>query len=132
MAGGDLRALVPAGSDQHQRDAHGCRWKPVTASIQTPHIDWLTLSPELSLLAAAAICLLVAVLTPATWRRGLGAFFALAGFVTAGIFAGVVFHRSVTPSLEVGNAIVRDRLGVYGAFIVCGSGILAVFTSYAH
>jgi NADH-quinone oxidoreductase subunit N len=104
----------------------------VTASIQTPHIDWLTLSPELSLLAAAAICLLVAVLTPATWRRGLGAFFALAGFVTAGIFAGVVFHRSVTPSLEVGNAIVRDRLGVYGAFIVCGSGILAVFTSYAH
>jgi NADH-quinone oxidoreductase subunit N len=104
----------------------------VTASIQTPHIDWLTLSPELSLLAAAAICLLVAVLTPASWRRGLAAFFALAGFVTAGIFAGVVFHRSLTPTLEVGHAVVRDRLGMYGAFIVCGSGILALFASYSH
>ena len=104
----------------------------MTMTIQTPHVDWLTLSPELSLLAAAAVCLLVAVLARPWWRRGLGAFFALAGFVTAGIFAGVVFHRSLTPSLEVGNAIVRDRLGVYGAFIVCGSGILAVFTSYGH
>jgi NADH-quinone oxidoreductase subunit N len=104
----------------------------VTAAIQTPHVDWLALSPELSLLAAAAICLLIAVLAPAWSRRGAAAFLALAGFVTAGIFAGVVFDRSLTATLEVGNAISRDRLGAFGAFIVCGSGILAVFTSYAH
>jgi NADH-quinone oxidoreductase subunit N len=104
----------------------------VTAAIQTPHVDWLTLSPELSLLGAGAVCLLVAVLAPAGSRRGISAFVALAGFVTAGIFAGVVFDRTVHDALEVGNAISRDRLGAFGAFLVCGSGILAVFTSYSH
>ena len=72
------------------------------------------------------------MLVPAWARRGIAAFVALAGFVTAGIFAGVVFNRSATATLEVGNAIARDRLGMYGAIIVCGSGILAVFTAYSH
>jgi NADH-quinone oxidoreductase subunit N len=101
-------------------------------SIDTPHVDWLALSPELSLLAAGAVCLLVAVLVPAWARRGTAAFFALAGFVTAGVFAGIVFDRSPDAALEIGNAIVRDRLGAFAAFLVCGSGILAVFTSWSH
>jgi NADH-quinone oxidoreductase subunit N len=100
--------------------------------IQTPHVDWLTLSPELSLLAAGAVCLMLAVLVPGAWRRPLAAFFALAGFVTAGIFAGVVDDRSATAALEIGNAVSRDRLGALGAIIICGSGVLAVFVSYAH
>jgi NADH-quinone oxidoreductase subunit N len=100
--------------------------------IQTPHVDWLTLSPELSLLAAGAVCLMVAVLAPASWRRGLAAFFALAGFVTAGIFAGVVYDRSPQATLEVGTAVTRDRLGALTAIIICGSGVLAVFVAYAH
>ncbi len=100
--------------------------------IVTPHVDWLALSPELSLLGAAAICLLAAVLVPAWARRGTGAFVALAGFVTAGIFAGVVYDRSGSATLAVGNAIARDRLGALGAIIVCGSGVLAVFTAYSH
>jgi len=101
-------------------------------SVQTPHVDWLTLSPELSLLGAAAVCLMVAVLATPTWRRPLGAFFALVGFVTAGVFAGIVYDRSASDVLEIGNAITRDRLGAIGALIVCGSGLLAVFVSYAH
>jgi NADH-quinone oxidoreductase subunit N len=100
--------------------------------IQTPNVDWLTLSPELSLLAAAALCLMVAVLLPGPWRRPVGAFFAFAGFVTAGVFAGVVYDRSANAVLEVGNAITRDRLGALGAIIICGSGLLAVFVSYSH
>ena len=100
--------------------------------IQTPHVDWLTLSPELSLLGAAALCLMVAVLLPGPWRRPVGAFFAFAGFVTAGVFAGVVYGRSANAVLEVGNAITRDRLGALGAIIICGSGLIAVFVSYAH
>src|SRR5262249_56783078 len=100
--------------------------------IQTPHVDWLTLSPELSLLAAGAICLLVAVLAVPPWRKGISAFTALAGFVTAGIFAGVVYDRSPIPTYEIGNAIVRDRLGALGAIIVCGGGVLAVFVAYSH
>ena len=100
--------------------------------IQTPHVDWLTLSPELSLLAAGAVCLLVAVLAVPPWRKGISAFVTLAGFVTAGIFAGVVYNRSPVPVYEVGNAIVRDRLGALGAIIVCGGGVLAVFVAYGH
>ncbi|MFL6015002.1 MAG: hypothetical protein ACJ74P_12095, partial [Gaiellaceae bacterium] len=57
--------------------------------LDTPHVDWLALSPELSLLAAAGVCLLAAVLLPGWARRGTAAFVALAGFVTAGVFAGV-------------------------------------------
>ena len=101
-------------------------------SIETPQVDWLTLSPELSLLAAAAFCLMFAVLTPRSWRRGLGGFFALAGFVTAGVFAGVLYDRSPEASFEIGNAITRDRLGALGAIIICGAGVLAVFVSFAH
>ena len=101
-------------------------------TIQAPHVDWLTLSPELSLLAAAGVCLMTAVLAPAPWRRPIGAFFALAGFITAGVFAGVVYDRSANAVLEVGNAITRDRLGALGAIVICGSGLLAVFVSYSH
>ena len=32
--------------------------------INTPHVDWFLLSPELSLLGAGAVCLMVAVLAP--------------------------------------------------------------------
>ena len=58
----------------------------VAASITTPKVDWLALSPALALLAAAAICLLGAVLVPRSgppcflgsgrrlrFRRGRGA-----------------------------------------------------------
>ena len=44
--------------------------------LPTPHVDWLTLSPELSMLGAAAVCLMLAVLVPRPWRRPLSAFFA--------------------------------------------------------
>jgi NADH-quinone oxidoreductase subunit N len=100
--------------------------------IHTPHVDWLTLSPELSLLAAAAICLMIAVLVPASRRRELAAFFAFAGFVTGGVFAGVVYGRSAHAVLEVGNAVTRDRLGAFAAILVCGTGAIAVLVSYTH
>jgi NADH-quinone oxidoreductase subunit N len=100
--------------------------------IQTPHVDWFVLSPELSLLGAGAICLMLAVLVPAAWRRPLAALVAFAGFVTGGIFAGFVYAHSATPALEIGNAIVRDRLGAVVAVVVCGSGLLTVLVSYSE
>src|ERR1041384_1012937 len=100
--------------------------------IQAPHVDWLTLSPELALLAAGGVCLLAALTVIPQWRRGFSAFVALTGFVTAGVFAGVVYDRSAHGVLEIGNAITRDRLGALGAIVICGSGLLAVFVSYAH
>ena len=43
----------------------------LAASIATPKVDWLALSPALALLAAAAVCLLGAVLVPAGGTAGL-------------------------------------------------------------
>src|SRR6266849_9444866 len=103
-----------------------------TMTIQTPHVDWLTLSPELSMLGAAAICLMLAVLVPRAWRRPLSAFTTVAGFVTGGVFAGVVYGRSAHAALEIGNAIARDRLGALAAILVAGTGVLAVLVSYSE
>jgi NADH-quinone oxidoreductase subunit N len=100
--------------------------------IQTPHVDWFVLTPELSLLGAGAVCLLLAVLVPASWRKPLSAGVAFAGFLTGGIFAAFVFAQSAEPTLEIGNAIVRDRLGSLAAIIICGSGLLSVLVSYSE
>jgi NADH-quinone oxidoreductase subunit N len=104
----------------------------VIASIQTPHVDWLTLSPELSLLGAGALCLLFAVLVPERTRLPLSAFTAFAGFVTAGVFAAILYDRSANATLEIGNAIARDRLGALAAIFVCGTGVLSVLVAYEH
>ena len=102
------------------------------AAIQTPQVDWFTLSPVLAPLGAAALALFVAVLTPRRWRRPLGAFLAVAGFATGGVFAGFVFDRSPQPVLEIGNAIVRDRYAALGQLLVCAVGVVAVLVSYAE
>ena len=61
LAGVDQRAHVPEGPPRPCPH----RWHAVIlAAITTPHVDWLALSPALALLAAAAICLLGAVLVP--------------------------------------------------------------------
>jgi NADH-quinone oxidoreductase subunit N len=100
--------------------------------IHTPHVDWFLLSPELSLLSAGAVCLMLAVLVPAAWRKPLSAAVAFAGFLTGGIFAGFLYAHSSHAALEIGNAIVRDRLGSLAAIIVCGSGLLSVLVSYSE
>ena len=60
LAGIDQRAHVPEGRSDHVRAGDAV----ILAAITTPHVDWLALSPALALLAAAAICLLGAVLVP--------------------------------------------------------------------
>ena len=102
------------------------------AAIATPHVDWFALSPVLAPLGAAALALMIAVLTPRRWRRPLGAFLAFGGFITGGVLAGFVYDRSATSALEIGNAIVRDRYAALGQLIVCGVGVLAVFVSYSE
>jgi len=104
----------------------------VIAAIATPHVDWFALSPVLAPLGAAALALMIAVLTPRRWRRPLGAFLAFGGFITGGVLAGFVYDRSATSALEIGNAIVRDRYAALGQLIVCGVGVLAVFVSYSE
>ncbi len=102
----------------------------VAASIPTPKVDWLALSPALSLLAAAAICLLGAVLIPTTARRAFSAGVAGAGFVVAGVLAAVLFDRSPEQQLLIAESMTRDRLAALTQILVAGFGLLAVLVSW--
>ena len=100
------------------------------ASIETPNVDWLALSPALALLAAAAVCLLGAVLVPARGRRAFSATIAGAGFIVAGVLAAVVFDRSPEQTLLIAESMTRDRLAAFAQVLIAGFGVLAVLISW--
>ena len=102
----------------------------VAASIATPKVDWLALSPALALLAAATICLLGAVLVPAAARRSFSVTTAGAGFLAAGVLAAIVFDRSPEQQLLIAESMTRDRLAALAQIIVAGAGFLAVLVSF--
>ncbi len=100
--------------------------------IPTPEVDWLALSPTLALLGASFVALLAGVILPAWSRRGFTAFVAFAGFVTAGVFAGVVFDRSLEGEALIAESFTRDRLGALAAVIITGAGALTVLLSWGE
>ena len=102
----------------------------LATSIVTPKVDWLALSPALALLAAAAVCLLGAVLVPAAARRAFSVTFAGAGFVVAGVLAAVVFDRSPQQHLLIAESMTRDRLAALAQIIVAVAGLAAVLVSF--
>jgi hypothetical protein len=57
------------------------------------------------------------------------AFVVLAGFVTAGVLAAVVFDRRRGRSL-IAESFTRDRLGAFAAIILAGAGALTVLVSW--
>ena len=100
--------------------------------IPTPEVDWLALAPTLALLAASFVALLAGVILPAWARRGFTAFIAFAGFVTAAVFAGVVFDRSLQGQALIEESFTRDRLGAFTAIIIAGAGALTVLVSWGE
>ena len=102
----------------------------ILAAITTPHVDWLALSPALALLAAAAICLLGAVLVPYRARRIFSVVIAGAGFITSGALAVIVFDRSPQQTLLIAESMSRDRLAALTQVLVAGFGLAAVLVSW--
>ncbi len=100
------------------------------ASIPTPKVDWLALSPSLAMLGAAAICLLGAVIVPVVARRAFSAAVAGAGFVTAGVLAAFVLDRSPEQKLIIAESMTRDRLAALAQIVLAGGGVLAVLVSW--
>jgi NADH-quinone oxidoreductase subunit N len=100
--------------------------------ITTPKVDWLALSPTLALLGAAGVALLGSVLVPWWGRRGFTAFTAFAGFVTAGVFAAIVFDRTADGRSLIAESFTRDRLGALAAIVVAGAGALTVLVSWGE
>jgi NADH-quinone oxidoreductase subunit N len=99
--------------------------------IQTPTIDWAALSPELVLLAAAAISMLIAVLVPKWAEKATAAVVCALGFVGAFIASGVLFAHSADGHGVIADAIQRDRLAALAQMIIAGAGLLAVGVAYA-
>jgi NADH-quinone oxidoreductase subunit N len=100
--------------------------------IDTPSVDWLALSPVLALLAASGVALLGAVLVPSWMRRALGAFAVFAGFVTAGILAGVVYYETSSAGPIIAESMTRDRWAAMGQILLAGAGALAVLVSWGE
>jgi NADH-quinone oxidoreductase subunit N len=100
--------------------------------VTKPGVDWFALAPALALLAAASLALLGAVLVPAAARKVFAAAVAAAGFVGAGVAAGLLYSESPNATLEVAEAITRDRFGAFAQIIIAGAGLVAVGISYGQ
>jgi NADH-quinone oxidoreductase subunit N len=98
--------------------------------IETPHVDWLALSPTLALLGASAIALLGAVTVPRAALRAFSVAVTGAGFVVSGVFAGIVFDRSPDPTVLLSESMTRDQLGALAAIVLAGIGLVVVLVSW--
>jgi NADH-quinone oxidoreductase subunit N len=100
--------------------------------IPTPKVDWLALAPTLSLLGASGVALLGSVLVPRRVARAFAALVAFGGFVTALVFAAIVFDESAESRSLIAESITRDRLGALAAAIVAVGGALTVLVSWGE
>jgi NADH-quinone oxidoreductase subunit N len=100
--------------------------------MTTPSVDWFALSPSLALLTAAALAILGAVSVPVVARKVFSAVVAALGFVAAGIWAGLLYSESPSATLEVADAIARDRFAALAQIVVAGAGLVVVGISYGH
>jgi NADH-quinone oxidoreductase subunit N len=100
--------------------------------IDTPSVDWLALSPVLALLGASGVALLGAVIVPRWMRRALAAIVVAAGFVTAGVLAGVVYYETPEPSTIIAESMVRDRWAAMAQVLLAGAGVAAVLVSWGE
>jgi NADH-quinone oxidoreductase subunit N len=97
--------------------------------FEQPTIDWAALSPELVLLGGAALCLVVTLFLPWSWRRPFCAAVAALCFIGAGAAAGILFAVDDSARGVIAGAIQRDRLAELAQILVAGSGLLAVGAS---
>jgi len=98
--------------------------------IETPHVDWLALSPTLALLGAAGVALLGAVTVPGHARRAFSAAVTGSGFIVSAVFAAIVFDRSADPTMLLSESMTRDRLGALAAVILALIGLAVVLVSW--
>jgi NADH-quinone oxidoreductase subunit N len=97
-----------------------------------PTVDWFALAPSLALLAAASLALLGAVFVPAVARKIFAAVVAASGFIAAGVWAGLLYSETPDATLEVADAITRDRFGAFAQIIIAGAGLVAVGISFGQ
>jgi NADH-quinone oxidoreductase subunit N len=97
-----------------------------------PTVDWFALAPSLALLVAAGLALLCAVFVPVVARKVYAALVAALGFVAAGVLAGFLYAETPQASLEVADAISRDRFSALAQIVIAGAGLVAVGIAYGQ
>jgi NADH-quinone oxidoreductase subunit N len=100
--------------------------------INKPHVDWFALAPSLSLLAAAGLLLLMAVLVPRRIRKPSAAFVCAAGYVAAFVFAILLAQKSPHGEAIIADAMYRDRWAAVASVLIAGCGMVAVLISYGE
>ena len=98
--------------------------------ISKPHVDWFALAPVNSLLLAAGLALLSAVLVPRSWRKSTAAVLCSLGYAAAFGFAVALYVKSAHAHGVVANAFDRDRLTEFATMIVAGTGLLVTGIAY--
>ncbi|MBM3677689.1 MAG: hypothetical protein FJW96_07380, partial [Actinobacteria bacterium] len=101
----------------------------VAATISTPKVDWLALSPVLALLVASCLCLLSSVLVPRAAVRGVVGLYAIAGFVASGVLAGALYERSPEAKLLIAESMTRDRIAALTQIILAVVGVAATLVA---
>jgi NADH-quinone oxidoreductase subunit N len=104
----------------------------IGAAIDTPHVDWLALSPTLALLGASGVALLAAVIVPRWMRRTVGAVVTFAGCATAAVFSVAVFDRSEQAETLIAESMTRDRLAAVAQLILALTGAVVVFAGWGE
>ena len=102
------------------------------AAIETPTVDWLAIAPALSALAAAAVCLLGAVIVPERAVRLFSTIVCGAGFVAAFVLAAIVFDETPTPEVQIADSLVRDRWGAFAQILLAAVGVVATLVAYGQ
>jgi NADH-quinone oxidoreductase subunit N len=102
------------------------------ASIPRPPVDWFAISPELILLGAAGICLMVAVLAPEATRRATAATVTAGGFVGAFVAAILLYDKTPVGTGVIADTVRRDRYFALAAILLAGVGLVAVLVSYSE
>ncbi len=99
--------------------------------IDTPSVDWTTLSPTVALLVAAGVALLSALL-PEWMRKGVAMTAALLGFAVAAGLACWVFSDTPTPEVQLDGSLVRDQLAAMAQVILAVTGAAVVLASWGE
>jgi NADH-quinone oxidoreductase subunit N len=98
--------------------------------IATPSIDWGALSPDLILLGAAGLLLLLAVVVRDRLARDAAGLIGVGAFVAAMVATGVIWDDHGGRTITLGGEVVVDRFANGVRLIVAVAGILSLFAAY--
>jgi NADH-quinone oxidoreductase subunit N len=101
-------------------------------TLHTPHIDWFGLSPVLTLIGAAFLALLCAVLVPRAARRVTSAAIACIGFSVGLVLAIWIYVDTPNGHTIAADAFYRDRWTALGQVILCCVGLATALLGSEH